>query len=126
MSAQCRAAGCRSRPTAGMIARYQFNWIADIDAGIEQALGSADSDRQRNPLWLIGELTGITMRPLVPVIDHITVRAKFLRHPRARKTPDESSKDPEAGRRREICHQCRSRAHELHARSLAHRTIRRC
>lgn len=81
-------------PPAGMIARYEFNWIADIDAGIEQALGSADSDRQRNPLWLIGELTGITMRPLVPVIDHITVRAKFGIHEPV--TPDESSKDPKA------------------------------
>jgi hypothetical protein len=67
-------------PPDGMIARYEFNWIANLDATVRQTLDASDHVKRRNPLWLASQVSGTILQPLTPVIEHVTVRKKFAVH----------------------------------------------
>ena len=75
---------CVQLGESGLIARLEFNWNADLARCLEEALTFTD-DRilRRNPLWLLGELSELSLGPLLPVIDHVTVRRKFGLHDRS-------------------------------------------
>lgn len=62
----------------GMTARLEFNWIDDLEASRQEALGVNGSTLQaRNPLHIASELTGKPLATAVPAVEHATVRHKF-------------------------------------------------
>lgn len=62
----------------GVRARLEFNWIDDVNRTFKEAFEGPPEVRQRNPVFLAQNISGIDLTRLGPVVEIETVRYKYF------------------------------------------------